>query len=899
MKDDASVSVGVNLNTGKADKELQRLEQKVLKLQEDLTVGKSKKGALTAELEQAQKALAELQAQTKIEGGKAIISPENVTKISAMQEKITSVQAAIEKQNQSLKNTQMELDGVKLRYGEVSQKAQELADKGSGSGAEEAAKGKLASVLQRFTGSADVPKLQTVLSGLAAGFKEIASAALSAGKTVTKGFLSAAVSGLKKVVSLAGRAGKAFLNLFKASGKTNGAFGGGIKNMLLYSLGIRSLYSLFGKLRSAMTEGFKNLAQFSSSTNKSLSMIKSALTQLKNSLATAFAPILETIAPILTRFINMLSTAADYIARFTAALTGKSSYVRATKVQEDYAKSLEGTGAAAEDASKSMAKFDEINQLTTKDASSGGGGGSTETSPADMFETVAIEPLDFASWGEVFSAMLDKILTDGIPKLKEGLSKFADWINSFSANLYEMFTFPGVYDKIVLLGTEIANALNSLVSQINWAQLGAALGAGLNLALGHLVSLVYTFNWFSLGANLVAMLNNAIAQVDWRNVGALLWAKFKIALDMLLGFILNLDTAQIAAALSDTIKGLLNSITEWIYSYDWKEVGSTVYQKIKDFVTGIDYAGISAALFEGIGAALGGLAAFLWGLIEDAWDDVVDWWHEVAYEDGKFTIKGLLNGIKEALKNIGQWIKEHIFQPFIDGFKKAFGIASPSKVMAEQGGFVIDGLLNGIKKGIQPIIDLFTKLKEKIENILKKISEFVSNVFAGDWKDAWSGITDIFKDAWNGIIGFLEDAVNLIIDGINWMISKLNTFSITTPEWLNKLSVTKGLGGKTFGFNIPTLASVQLPRLASGAVIPPNREFMAVLGDQKSGTNIETPLSTMVQAFKQAINETGVAGSRQMTVIFQLDRRELGRAIYQLNNEETQRVGVRLAGAKA
>ena len=198
-------------------------------------------------------------------------------------------------------------------------------------------------------------------------------------------------------MSLAGRAGKAFLNLFKASGKTNGAFGGGIKNMLQYALGLRGLYALFGKLWSAMTEGFKNLAQFSSSTNKSLSTIKSALTQLKNSLATAFAPILETIAPILTRFINMLSTAADYIARFTAALTGKSSYVRATKVQEDYAKSLEGTGAAAEDASKSMAKFDEINQITTKDASSGGGGGSAEHSPADMFETVAIEPLDFAS----------------------------------------------------------------------------------------------------------------------------------------------------------------------------------------------------------------------------------------------------------------------------------------------------------------------------------------------------------------------------------------------------------------------------------------------------------------------------------------------------------------------
>lgn len=888
MKDDASVSVGVNLNTGKADKELQRLEQKVLKLQEDLTVGKSKKGALTAELEQAQKALAELQAQTKIESGKAIISPENVTKISAMQEKITSVQTAIEKQNQSLKNTQMELDGVKLRYGEVSQKAQELAAAERG-GAEDTAKGKLASVLQSFTGSADVPKLQTVLSSLAAGFKQIASAALSAGKTVTKGFLSAAGSGLKKLVSLAGRAGKAFLNLFKTAGKTNGAFGGGIKNMLRYALGLRGLYALFGKLRAAMTEGFKNLAQFFSGTNKSLSNLKSSLTQLKNALATAFAPILQTIEPILTRFINMLSKAADYIARFTAALTGKSSYTRATKVQEDYAKSIEGTGAAAEDASKSMAKFDEINQITTKDTSSGGGG-SFETSPADMFETVAIEPLDFASWGEAFSAMLDKILTDGIPKLKDAFSSFAAWMNDFSANLYEMFTFPGVYDKIILLGTEIANALNGLVSQINWAQLGAALGAGLNLALGFLVSIVYTFDWLSLGAKLADMFNNAVAQIDWRNVGMLLWAKFKIAIETLAGFLLNVDMTQLAHAASELIIGFFDAASETIQSIDWQALG----HQIADFLANIDWNGVMDSMFKAIGSALGGLAAFLWGLIEDAWNDVVDWWHEVAYEDGKFTIKGLLNGIWEALKNIGQWIKEHIFQPFIDGFKKAFGIASPSKVMAEQGGFVIDGLLNGIKKGIQPIIDLFTKLKEKIENILKKISEFVSNVFAGNWEDAWNGIKDIFKDVWNGIIGFLEKAVNFIIDGINWMISKLNTVHFETPDWVPLI------GGKSFGISIPTLASVQLPRLASGAVIPPNREFMAVLGDQKSGTNIEAPADLIRQMVREELRAYGGGtGSRKQTVILQVDRRELGRVVYQLNNEETQRVGVRLAGAKA
>ena len=894
MKDDASVSVGVNLNTGKADKELQRLEQKVLKLQEDLTVGKSKKGALTAELEQAQKALAELQAQTKIEGGKAIISPENVTKISAMQEKITSVRAAVDKQNEALKSTQMELDGVKLRYGEVSQKAQELAAAESGSGTEEAAKGKLASVLQSFTGSADVPKLQTVLSGLAAGFKEIASAALSAGKTVTKGFLSAAGSGLKKLVSLVGRAGKAFLNLFKTAGKTNGIFGGGLKNMLLYSLGIRGLYTLFGKLRSALTDGFKNLAQFSASTNKSLSNLKSSLTQLKNALATAFAPILQTIAPILTRFINMLSTAADYIARFTAALTGKSSYVRATKVQEDYAKSLEGTGAAAEDASKSMAKFDEINQITTKDASSGGSGGSSETSPADMFETVAIEPLGFASWGEAFSAMLDKILVDGIPKLKDAFSSLAAWMNDFSAKLYEMFTFPGVHDKIVLLGTEIANALNGLVSQINWAQLGAALGAGLNLALGFLVSLVYTFNWFSLGAKLAEMFNSAVAQIDWYSVGMLLWAKFKIALETLAGFLLNVDMKELAHAASQLIIGFFDSMSDTIQSIDWQALG----HQIAEFLANIDWAGVADSFFEAIGSALGGLAAFLWGLIEDAWNSVVDWWHEVAYEDGKFTIKGLLNGIADALKSIGQWIKEHIFQPFIDGFKKAFGIASPSKVMAEQGGYIITGLLNGIKAGLQPIIDLFTMLKENAKKVLQGIVEFVSGVFTGDWEKAWNGIQEIFKGVWNGIVGLLEGAVNLIIDGVNWLISKLNMVSFTTPDWLDVIK--PGLGGKTFGISIPNIERVALPRLATGAVIPPNREFLAVLGDQKSGTNVEAPADLIRQMVREELRAYGGGiGNRQQTVILQVDHRELGRVVYQLNNEETQRVGVRLAGAKA
>lgn len=118
--------------------------------------------------------------------------------------------------------------------------------------------------------------------------------------------------------------------------------------------------------------------------------------------------------------------------------------------------------------------------------------------------------------------------------------------------------------------------------------------------------------------------------------------------------------------------------------------------------------------------------------------------------------------------------------------------------------------------------------------------------------------------------------------------------------------IRKGGGGYTSGTNsggllsraqaIDQASSVlasNTPRLAQGAVIPPNREFMAVLGDQPSGTNIETPLETMVQAFRMALAEGGMG--RDITVIMELDRTQFGKVVYRANTDEVQRVGVKLA----
>ena len=139
-----------------------------------------------------------------------------------------------------------------------------------------------------------------------------------------------------------------------------------------------------------------------------------------------------------------------------------------------------------------------------------------------------------------------------------------------------------------------------------------------------------------------------------------------------------------------------------------------------------------------------------------------------------------------------------------------------------------------------------------IKQILSGLIDFIAGVFTGDWERAWEGLKNIFFGIVNIILGIVGGLVNVIIKGLNWLIGKMNNISFDVPDWV------PGIGGMHVGVNIGLIPEWEVPRLgdipalAAGAVIPPNREFMAVLGDQHHGTNIEAPLETMVQAFRAA-----------------------------------------------
>ena len=160
----------------------------------------------------------------------------------------------------------------------------------------------------------------------------------------------------------------------------------------------------------------------------------------------------------------------------------------------------------------------------------------------------------------------------------------------------------------------------------------------------------------------------------------------------------------------------------------------------------------------------------------------------------------------------------------------------------------------------QSVIDIvgtvFAVILDVISGILRALAgvcEFLTGVFTLDWEKAWQGIKDIVGGVWDGIWGIIKGVINLIIDlingmiraivgGINAVINTLNSISFDIPDWVPVF------GGSHFGLNLGTITPPQIPKLAQGAVIPPNREFLAVLGDQKNGTNIEAPLDTIRQA---------------------------------------------------
>lgn len=132
---------------------------------------------------------------------------------------------------------------------------------------------------------------------------------------------------------------------------------------------------------------------------------------------------------------------------------------------------------------------------------------------------------------------------------------------------------------------------------------------------------------------------------------------------------------------------------------------------------------------------------------------------------------------------------------------------------------------------------------------LQGVMEFLTGVFTGNWSKAWNGLCDVLKHGVNSVIGFLNMLLTGISSALNGIIRMINKLQFTLPDWVPVV------GGETFGFQFKTVTAPQIPYLAKGAVLPANRPFLAMVGDQRNGTNIEAPLATIQEAVALVLDE--------------------------------------------
>lgn len=659
-------------------------------------------------------------------------------------------------------------------------------------------------------------------SRLGSSFKNVSQSVDSA-KTKTGGISSVfsrmggVVSGLGK--RLSGLA-QNFTSTTNSANNARFSIGRMVGMSILYS----TVFGMISKVNSGIMTGINNLAQYSSATNASISSMMSALTQLQNSLATAFAPILSVVAPILTAFMNMLSKAITYIGMFIAALTGQKSFTRAKAVQEDYAASLNKTSSGANKAAKAtknnakatkkankeiqtyLSGLDEVRQYqkekdndtpsssTPSAGGGGGGGGYTGPSIGDMFEKVPIE-----------SSIAD------IAKKIKGLIKKEDWeglgayiasgINKGLQKIYNAINWDNVGPKITYFVNAFTRTFNSLVDHIDWDLMGRTVGAGINTIVNTLNLLIEGINWKNLGSKIATGINGLFNEVNWNNVGQLFANKINVPFQMLegavntlnwakigtsIGGFLNgainqIDVKSIGTSLSGLALGILTTLDNALTTTNWSQLGT----KLATLLTSIDWVGIFVNAISVAGKAITALTQLGVSFMDNLAKGITNGTQQ-------FISKGLsaLTSFTANLRsNAGKLVDSglHLMLNLAKGIANAMPdiIKNVPQIVSNIANTINDNAPKILMAGIQLIGILIKGLIQAIPTLIASIPQIIVamvNVFtAYNWLSLGKSLITGIK---NGIVAAKSTAVEAMTNTYNGLLNAIK----------NLPSKLKGLG---------------------------------------------------------------------------------------------------------
>lgn len=776
------------------------------------------------------------------------------------------------------------------------------------------------------------------------------------GSSSSAGLLSGRITGLNKALSgslnnalrtVGGLGDRVFGTLQRAVDGVRAKLTQSSKNLARFRNRLMSIVSgaLVFNLISA---GLRKTTEWMGSAALSSATLRAALGSLQGAASTAAAPLLQAILPALTAIANAAATAFYYIAQLVSFLTGKSigASQSAAKAMGKYAKAAKSAGSAADGA---LAKFDELDVL---DKNSGGGAGAI--TPNYDFNTdnpfldeilQAIKDGDWYGVGQLIGEKLRDSL-NAIPwpdiqdKARAWATNIANCINGFIEvpGLWEAIghtVAQGLNTALIFadtlmqgihwdsLGAGIARGLTTAVAELDWPLLGRVLTDGMRAAILTLYSFVQTYTgWADLGNSIAACINSAIANIPWMEAGLGL-SGFVVGLlhtliatvqgtdwtalgQNIVSMVSSIDWVGLFSAMGTLAIDVLQAINGILDQVDWGAVG----QKIMECIEAVDWAGILSQLGEIInnnwplllailgaallpqistfilstvlGAVLNALAVFIASVVAS-----IGLWPLLLVA----AVSVILAAIIETLRKHGDDIRAGV-----DKFGET--IADIIRSAGEKVKEIWNGLWLTVKLiGMQLWEDITQGWNDFWINIGTALDSAAADIQQG-WNDAWTAVSDFVSDIWegitdtietaiNGIIGLVNGMISAIVGGVNGVIGVLNGFGFDVPEWAQDK-----LGVERVGFNIDPITAPQIPYLAQGAVIPANHEFLAVLGDQTNGTNIEAPLATIQQALAEVME--AYTGQQDITIRFAGDLAQLARVLKPYIDKEENRRGAKL-----
>lgn len=393
------------------------------------------------------------------------------------------------------------------------------------------------------------------------------------------------------------------------------------------------------------TEGLQNLAKYNNEVNKNISILYSDLLTLKNAFATAFAPILSIVTPYLDTLMTYLINATNAVAQFFATLTGQTTWIKATKVQQNYADSLDSTSGAVKKLQRDILGFDEINKLS--DDSGSGGGAGAGTGVGDMFSTETVsnsvsefaqmvkdawKNADFTEVGRTIGIKLKNAL-DSInwTDIKASCKKIAKSIGTFINGFVEteglgtsigktigelINTGVGTVEEFVdtthfdSIGKFVADGINGTIDTIEPGQIGRTIAKVLNAALDFLLDLVTEIKWDEVGKSIGENINSFFKEFKFEELAQVLngwvdglWEMVKEAID-------TIEWEEVLGGLKDFFTNLEpDTVATIIGIAVIKKFGNTIKTAIMDnigTVTADIPIQLKLSLAKGVGAAVAG-----------------------------------------------------------------------------------------------------------------------------------------------------------------------------------------------------------------------------------------------------------------------------------------------------